>query len=130
HRVSYLRVATLKATLQRRIRKGLLPRQQEIGMSLDPDRPESAYQLGRLFAVLERAQQQALPEINDTIKDRFFGAASATPASVLPRLIRLNQHHLGKLEKGSRIFLEKLSQEILGHVQRFPTHFGLQDQGL
>ena len=99
-------------------------------MSLDPDRPEPAYRLGRLFAELEKTQEDAQPGINATIKDRYFGAASATPGSVFPRLIRLSQHHLGKLEKGARTYHEKRIQEIASGLDDFATHLSLRDQGL
>jgi CRISPR-associated protein Csd1 len=45
-------------------------------------------------------------------------------------LIRLNQHHLGKLEKGSRTYHEKRIQEIAGRLDGFPSHLSLRDQGL
>ncbi len=128
--VRYLRAAILKACLNRNTRHRINPLQKELPMSLDPDRPEPAYHMGRLFAALEKAQEDALPGINDTIKDRYFGAASATPASVFPRLIRLSQHHLGKLEKPSRIYHEKRIQEICQRIDSFRPHLNLQDQGL
>ncbi len=107
-------------------------------MSLDPNRPETAYHLGRLFAALEKATGGRLSNpvskkvtINDTIKDRYFGAASATPRSVFPRLIRLSQHHVGKLDKrGHRVVHEKRIQEIVGKFDDFPAHLNLENQGL
>jgi CRISPR-associated protein Csd1 len=100
-------------------------------VSLDPNRPEPAYHLGRLFAALEKLQEDALPELNDTIKDRYFGAASATPRSVFPRLIRLQQHHIGKLEnRGHRIVHEKRIQDIMDRFDEFPAQMDLQGQGL
>ncbi len=106
---------------------------KEIPVALDPDRPEPAYQLGRLFAELEKTQEDALPEINATIKDRYFSAASATPGSVFPRIIRMSQHHLSKLGtegSGSKVHHEKQIQEICGRVDSFPSHLNLNDQGL
>jgi CRISPR-associated protein Csd1 len=128
--VRYLRVATIKAFLNRNTRRGIDPLDKELGMSLEPGRKEHAYQLGRLFAELEKSQEDALPGINDTIKDRYFNGASATPASVFPRLIRLNQYHLNKLEKGKRIFHERRIQKIVGMLDFFPAHLSLRDQGL
>ncbi len=128
--IRHLRIAIVKAVLNRKSRFGISRLEKEIDMSLDPDRPEPAYQMGRLFAALEKAQEDALPGLNDTIKDRYFGAASATPASVFPRLIRLSQHHLGKLEKPSRIYHERRIQEIVGRVDGFKSHLNLQEQGL
>ena len=97
-------------------------------MALDTERREVSYLLGRLFAVLEKAQLDALGKINATIKDRFFSAASATPASVFPRLIRLSQHHIGKAEYGH--VSDRRISEIMEHINVFPSHLNLQDQGL
>ena len=52
------------------------------------DEPDPAYRLGRLFAVLESVQRAALGNLNATIRDRYYGAASATPAAVFPMLLR------------------------------------------
>ncbi len=129
--VRYIRVAMLKATLNRKKRlQPQYPLTKEISMSLDPDRTEPAYLLGRLFAVLEKIQEDALPGINATIKDRFFGAASATPVSVFPRLIRLSQHHLSKLEKKFSVPQDKRLQQIMENLSDFPSHLNLQQQGL
>ena len=97
-------------------------------MSLDLNRREAAYLLGRLFAVLEKAQLDALGKVNSTIKDRFFSAASATPASVFPRLLRLSQHHIDKAEYG--YVSDRRIGEIMEHVDTFPAHMNMQDQGL
>jgi len=105
-------------------------------MSLDLNRPEPAYHLGRWFAVLEKTQQEAIPELNATIKDRFYTAASATPAAIFPRLITLNQHHLRKIKGvkkfgvGLCITREKQVQEIAGHLDGFPRHLNFEQQGL
>lgn len=97
-------------------------------MSLDTERREVSYLLGRLFAALEKAQLDALGKINSTIKDRFFSAASATPASVFPRLIRFSQHHIDKAEYG--YVSDRRISEIMEHIDMFPAHMNLQDQGL
>ena len=97
-------------------------------MALDTERREVSYLLGRLFAVLEKGQLDALGKVNATIKDRFFSAASATPASVFPRLLRLSQHHIEKAEFG--YVSERRISEIMEHINVFPSHLNLQDQGL
>ena len=119
--VNYLRASILKAVLQRNYKK-------EVPMALDTERREVSYLLGRLFAVLEKAQLDALGKVNATIKDRFFSAASATPASVFPRLLRLSQHHIEKAEYGH--VSDRRISEIMEHIDVFPTHLNLQDQGL
>jgi len=120
HRVNYLRASILKAVLQRNHNK-------EVPMSLDTERREVSYLLGRLFAVLEKAQLDALGKVNSTIKDRFFSAASATPASVFPRLLRLSQHHIEKAEYGHTS--DRRIADIMEHINAFPAHMNLQDQG-
>jgi CRISPR-associated protein Csd1 len=123
--LTHRRAAILKAYLIRNLN-------QEVPMALDPNHPDEAYHLGRLFAALEKTQEDATDgKLNATIKDRFFGAGAATPATVFPRLLRLHQHHMNKVENpGLRINREKLIGEISGRVRQFPLHLSLQRQGL
>jgi len=100
---------------------------EEVAMSLDKESTNPAYRLGRLFAVLEKAQKDAIPGANTTIKDRFYGSASATPSVVFPQLIRLAQHHLQKAEYGGRT--DKMIEEIMQGIGKFPSHLSLEDQG-
>ncbi|MBF0144382.1 MAG: type I-C CRISPR-associated protein Cas8c/Csd1, partial [Magnetococcales bacterium] len=123
--INYLRAAILKAWLLRS------PRWHgEIPVSLDTNRPEPAYRLGRLFAALEKTQEEALPGINATIRDRYYGAVSATPGSVVPRLLRTYQHHLSNLSPGGKVTREKLVQEIVGGIGDIPRTLSLEEQGL
>ena len=66
--------------------------------------------------------------INATIKDRFFGSASATPKVVFPQLLRLAQHHIEKAEYGR--MRDKQIEEILADLTEFPAHLSLDEQGL
>ncbi|QDT16413.1 type I-C CRISPR-associated protein Cas8c/Csd1 [Alienimonas californiensis] len=127
-----VRAGALKACLNREFRaRRSSPLAKELPVALDPDRPEPAYHLGRLFAALEKVQSDAFPNVNATIKDRYFGAASATPASVFPRLVRMSQHHAAKLENaGHKVAHERRVQEIVGRLDGFPRHLPLPDQGL
>lgn len=121
--INYLRAATVKAVLVRNHKLA-------IPIMLDPENTDSAYLLGRLFAVLEKTQDDALGLLNAGIRDRYYSAASATPASVFPRLLKTYQHHLGKLSPGAKINREKLVQEIFAPVVTFPRQLTLQQQGL
>jgi len=122
--VNYPRACLVRGHLVRNLGR-------EVPVSLDTSRPEPAYRLGRLFAVLEKTQADALGgNLNATIRDRFYSSASATPAPVFPRLLRTYQHHLAKLEGGHRVNREKLVQEILDPLEGFPAHLGLEGQGL
>lgn len=107
--------------------------QEEIPVSLDPDNPSPAYRLGRLFAVLENIQQSALPGLNATIKDRYFAAASATPARVFPLLVKNATHHLALMRKeggGLGHWLDARMGSIwLGLGPDLPRSLNLEDQG-
>jgi len=125
--INYVRAAILKAILVRKNRK--YNRGMEVSMSLDKENKNPAYLLGRLFAVLEKSQTDALGKnINATIKDRFFSSASATPKAVFPQLLRLSQHYIGKAEYGR--LNDKKIEEILCDVQDFPAHLSLDEQSL
>lgn len=97
-------------------------------MSLDEQNTNPGYRLGRLFAVLEKVQQEANPGLNATIRDRYFGAASATPRAVFPQLLRLAQHYVSKATYGG--ISDKLIETIVSELDNFPTHLNLKDQGL
>lgn len=126
--VSYPRAAAIKAWLNRDTRRRHLP-QEEFSPMLDPDHPSAAYRLGRLFATLEKIQEEASPGLNATIRDRYYGAASATPVAVFTTLLRLKNHHLGKLNPGRATQMEKLIGEIMAGIEDFPRHLNLPDQG-
>ncbi len=122
--VNYLRCCVIKGYLTRN-------QSMELSMALDPDNPNPAYRLGRLFAALEKTQRDALGEgLNTTIRDAFYSAASATPGTIFPRLLRTYQHHLRNLEGGRRVNRERLVQDILEPLGSIPSHLGLPAQGL
>ena len=135
--VSYPRAAIVKACLNRTRQID----EKELKMSLDEDSTDVAYLLGRLFFVLEEAQWAAHstktnPGANSTIRDRFYGAASATPITVFPQLLRLYPHHISKAAKSGRkgiaVSLEKLVDAItskLPATNPFPSHMAISEQG-
>ena len=94
--MTYLRACVLKAWLNRQARASSDPTRPPLTFkeALDMDNPAPAYRLGRLFATLERIQEQAQPGINATIRDRYYGAASTTPVAVFTTLLRLKNAHL------------------------------------
>lgn len=124
-RMTYLRAALTKAVLARKFR--LSKRGEEVTVKLDKSSTNAPYLLGRLFAILERIQQDANPGIKATIKDRYYGAASATPASVFGQLLRLSASHIKKADK--RPYHESLIQEVIGEIGDLPKQLNLEDQG-
>ena len=132
--LSGLRAALCKGILVREQRLGINHQNEEIPVSLNKQSTSPGYRLGRLFAVLEAAQRSALGgQVNATIRDRFYGAASATPASVFPMLLRNTQNHIAKLRKdkpGLAVNLEKDIQEIIeGLSDSFPRSLRMEEQG-
>ena len=135
--VNYLRAAAIKACLNRNIRRqqadplkhSSLLTEKEFQPMLDLTRTDTPYRLGRLFAVLERAQEIANPGINATIRDRYYGAASSTPVAVFTTLLRLEKAHLKKMPTGQANWIESMIGEVLNPVFDFPKHLSLPEQG-
>lgn len=117
--------AAIKACLSRMNNEETPP------VSLDPDDPSPAYQLGRLFAVLESAQRAALGRVNASIADRYYGAASATPARVFGTLLRSARVHITDARKRNRgLWIEAKLENIIDRLPaRLPTTLRLEEQG-
>lgn len=129
-RVKPPRAALIKAFLNRDLRAHPENSKKEIAMALDTEQPSVGYQLGRLFAVLEKIQEDGNPGLNATIRDRYYGAACSAPVTVFGTLMRLKNHHLAKIENRGRVVnLERLLGEITGRFNDFPTHLNLREQG-
>ena len=122
--VHLTRAAIIKAYLNRQNKN------QEIKIMLDKESTNQGYLCGRLFAVLDRIQEEA----NDlhSIRERYMNSASSTPAAVFPTILRLSSHHSNNLKSEShKIFFEKMKQEIISKIEAegFKAHLDLQDQG-
>lgn len=131
--VGFARASVMKAFLVRnaRISKS---NQQEVSMALDTTYDNIGYVLGRLFAVLERIQEQAQGKgLNKTIRDTYFGAAASSPLVTFKRLDQLAVHHLAKIRNAgkSAVWLERLLGEVNGLLPKegIPSILSLEDQG-
>lgn len=131
-KINYIRAAYIKAHLIRKYRRGgNNPYQEALQMSLNESYTHPAYVLGRLFAVLEKAQREAIGQnINATIKDRYFTSACAAPASVFPTLLRLAHHWTAKAEYGG--LSDRRIQDLLNMLDAtpFPSRLTLDEQGV
>ena len=119
------RIAILKAYLNR-----INDNNKKIEVMLDKDNTNQGYLCGRLFAVLDRIQEDA-NNLN-SIRERYMNAASSTPASVFATILNLSSHHSENLSnEGKKVFYEKIKQEIIDKISSdgFPAHLDLQDQG-
>jgi CRISPR-associated protein Csd1 len=134
------RFALLKLILNRN-RKG---NDMEIKPELTADTNDSAYNCGRLLAILAAAQDKAheFKLEGPGVAERYFGIASVSPASVFPLLLRLNRHHLSKIGKSERYggheqFIQRQIEGVLvrfkperaGAPPTFPRTLDLQSQG-
>ena len=123
--------------------KGVLAREQRLSnrrnptevlpVSLDLSNSDPGYLLGRLFSTLENIQRAALGRLNAPIGDRYYGAASATPASVFPILMRNARHHLSRLRKDKPGLAVNLQKELGAIIDplgpTFPKSLRMEAQG-
>ena len=119
------RMAIIKAYLNR-----INDNNKKINTMLDKSNTNQGYLCGRLFAVLDKIQEDA--NGISSIRERYMNAASATPSSVFATILNLSSHHMEKLtNEGRKIFYEKMKQEIIDKIPAtgFPAHLDLQDQG-
>lgn len=123
-KLTITRAAIIKAYLNRQINND-----KKIEIMLDKENTNQGYLCGRLFAVLDKIQEDA--NNISSIRDRYMNAASSTPSAVFATILNLSVHHAEKLEEGRRVFYEKIKQEIIEKLSAngFPTHLDLQDQG-
>ena len=123
-KLTITRAAIIKAYMNRQSNNN-----KKIDIMLDKDNNNQGYLCGRLFAVLDKIQEDA--NNISSIRERYMNAASATPSAVFATILNLSVHHSEKLDEGRRIYFEKIKQEILDKVSAdgFPTHLDLQDQG-
>lgn len=118
-----VRAGVIKACINRNCKK------EELSVALDKNNCEPAYVCGRLFAVLEKIQQDASgTKLNRTIKDAYFASASTKPAMVFPKLLKLAQNHLNKVKYP--VYYNQLLDEIMDKFEgKLPETLSLRDQG-
>lgn len=122
--VHITRAAIIKAYLNR------ISNNQRIQIMLDKDNTNQGYLCGRLFAVLDKIQEEANNQ--HSIRERYMNSASSTPAAVFSTILNLSNHHVENLKnEGRKICFEKLKQEIISKIDAdgFKAQLDLQDQG-
>jgi CRISPR-associated protein Csd1 len=127
--INYVRAGFIKAHLLRLARLSSTNLKEElITVSLNEDSMSVPYRLGRLFAVLEKAQIDTKRDAKSTINSKYFSSAATTPAVVFPVLLKLAQHHMEKSDWGDRY--NRMIEEVMSGIDRFPTYLTLEDQGI
>ncbi|GHU83402.1 type I-C CRISPR-associated protein Cas8c/Csd1 [Clostridia bacterium] len=124
--INYARAGILKGFLNRSDRAS--HEKERMTVALNPEETNQGYLLGRLFAVLEKAQYDALGKVNATIVDKYLNSALATPQTVFPVLLALFEKHVSKSEK---YYAKQLVQQIAGELPSggFPQTLNAEDQG-
>lgn len=130
--ISHTKAAFIKAYLLKNATKHW---EGKLQMAVNTETTEISYVLGRLFSVLEDIQQNAIPEINATIKRRYFNSACTTPAAVFPILLKLTNSHISKFEKPKAIYFKKKMGALMDQIEMpntgmpFPKRLNLEEQG-
>ncbi len=126
--ISSIRMCLIKAYLNRSRKAG----DPTMTTDLNSNEADRAYRCGRLMAIFETIQRAALPNVNAGIVQRFYGAASSTPALVMPRLFKLSHHHLSSLPGGLAGYFKKQIEQIVAKDlmgATFPRSLTLEEQG-
>lgn len=133
-KVDYGRAAIIRAFLI----KNCGISEKELTVDLNTERGSVPYNLGRLFAAMEKVQEEAAwideRKLNSTIADRYFDSACATPGIVFPVIGKLNNTHLCKLRKNGRggakaKLIADLNMKIHARTEHYPSRLTLEEQG-
>lgn len=119
----HARMALLKAF---HVRQG----DRHMHPGLNENHPAAAYQCGRLLSLLAAVQYRALGDVGAGVVQRYYAAASATPALVLGRLVRTAQFHLDKLDRGLARFHEARIAGVMSRLEAIPQTLTLDEQSL
>lgn len=128
-KINPIRIGIIKACINRNSR--IKNNGEVIKMALDTQNTNPAYLCGRLFAVLEKIQQEASnTTLNKTIRDSYFSSACSTPAVVFPRLMMLAQNHISKLDQYKNYWNSQIGAIVNLLGGEFPQTLTLKEQGM
>lgn len=127
-RIDGRRAAMIAAVLRRNYKR-------EVPMALDEKTRETAYLLGRLFGTYVYAER-SYQERSAGLRQKYMGAASATPARIFPVLMRGYENNLASLQKkggvykGSAIKADRAVAAIIEGLEgNIPATLPLEEQG-
>ncbi len=101
-------------------------------MALNTDYTNMGYLLGRMLAIVERAQTTSQPGLSYTIKDQTYATFSVTPAALFNRVLSLSSNYFRKISRqGTQIYLKNLLSEVTDKIsiEGVPMRLSLEDQG-
>ncbi|MEK0315031.1 type I-C CRISPR-associated protein Cas8c/Csd1 [Cohnella sp. 56] len=124
--INRIRIGVIKGYLNRIAESS--NRKERIGVELDPNEQAIPYLLGQVFAILNKAQFDALEKVNASIVDKYLNAALASPEQVFPSLLANSEHHFSKSKK---YYPRKLLLEVMGKLPAdgFPKTLNAAGQG-
>jgi CRISPR-associated protein Csd1 len=126
--INYARAGFIKACLIRLARMRGNHEEDMITVSLNEESTSVPYRLGRLFAVLEKAQSDSNKDLKSTINSKYFSSASTTPSVVFPVLLKLAQHHIAKSDWGFKS--NQWIEDVIDGIDKFPASLNQEEQGM
>ncbi len=97
---------------------------EDIGMTLDPSRPDRSYQFGRLLAVMEKIEADTYDkaETRETNAIRMQSVFVRRPGYATKIIMdQLKNGYYPRLKTGQRVFYDKLIGEIMEQISAFPA---------
>ncbi len=101
-------------------------------MALNRDYSNTGYLLGRMLAIVERAQTVSHPGLSYTIKDQTYATLSVTPAALFNRVVSLSATYFRRIpQKGTQVYLKLQLSEVMDKIagDGIPMRLSIEDQG-
>lgn len=94
--------------------------------------PSAAYHSGGLMALYAAIQEAGLGDVGANVVQRYYAAASQSPALAIGQLSRLANYHLGKMDKGLAVWYQRRIEDVVSaiHGNAFPATLDLRGQSL
>lgn len=120
-----IRMGFLKAYYNRKTNN----EEEKLKMMLDEKNTDPAYLCGRLFAIFENAQKDALGDLNRNIRDSYFASAMERPRLVFPKLFKLYNAHRHILENNNKWYYSKAVRQIAAEIgDKYPQILDVDGQ--
>jgi CRISPR-associated protein Csd1 len=133
-RPNHARMGLMKAYHLRKWRQEGSSMEGQLKPEVNAELQDRAYHCGRLMAVLGKLQTSALGDVGAGVIQRYYAAASTTPALVFGRLIRGAQPHLSKIgdqKPGLKVWYERQMSDICCQIgTTMPATLSLEEQSL
>jgi CRISPR-associated protein Csd1 len=125
--INRTRIGVIKGYMNRLSRKSN-NKEEAITVGLNKEDKTISYLLGQIFALLEKAQSDALGNVNASVVDKYLNAALASPQQVFPSLLLNAEKHFSK---SKRYNIKMRIREIMEDIPSngYPKTLNAEDQG-